>query len=455
MPTSATLICVDVGSTFTKAALVDGETGELLATADHATTIPDNGRGDVLDGIDACREELARHIPPRRTPRCLACSSAGGGLRIAVVGNEEFVTAEAGRRVALSSGGKVVAVLSGGWTRASSRSCCLLARTCCCWWAAPTVATPRASSRTQSSSRGCRGRALWWSQVTSRRRALSPPPSRPRRRRTSSPTTWSRRSVCSHPAPRGARSARCSSSTSSAESDDIGWLGPGCRGRTPDRVRTTSAPSVGPCSSPVATRPLGRPGGRAADLRRHTAREALVPPARRAWTPEAEQGWGGPPTNIHVPRRRPVARRRRNGDRRDDLASDARGDRQDRSRRRAGVAPSSAKLRARARRGPAHHTGRLCSDDRARDRRQLRRARDIVQHPPKLGDVAARTMTRTIRCGVVGDVRVQGGRAPDFARGIADGPGLRPRRDDAHAPALRQRTQRASPLFSSRSVHFQ
>ena len=41
----------------------------------------------------------------------LACSSAGGGLRIAVVGNEELVTAEAGRRVALSSGGKVVAVL--------------------------------------------------------------------------------------------------------------------------------------------------------------------------------------------------------------------------------------------------------------------------------------------------------------------------------------------------------
>ena len=42
----------------------------------------------------------------------LACSSAGGGLRIAVVGNEELVTAEAGRRVALSSGGKVVGRLS-------------------------------------------------------------------------------------------------------------------------------------------------------------------------------------------------------------------------------------------------------------------------------------------------------------------------------------------------------
>ena len=51
----------------------------------------------------------------------LACSSAGGGLRIAVVGNEELVTAEAGRRVALSSGGKVVAVLSGGLDDAALR----------------------------------------------------------------------------------------------------------------------------------------------------------------------------------------------------------------------------------------------------------------------------------------------------------------------------------------------
>ena len=56
----------------------------------------------------------------------LACSSAGGGLRVAVIGNEELVTGEAGRRVALSSGGKVVAVLS----RASDETAYLeLART--------------------------------------------------------------------------------------------------------------------------------------------------------------------------------------------------------------------------------------------------------------------------------------------------------------------------------------
>ena len=102
------VLCVDFGSTFTKAALVDGQTGELLGTASHRTTLDT----DVLDGLDACRAELARSHPLVGGAEVLACSSAGGGLWIAVVGNEELVTAEAGRRVALSSGGKVVAVLS-------------------------------------------------------------------------------------------------------------------------------------------------------------------------------------------------------------------------------------------------------------------------------------------------------------------------------------------------------
>ena len=106
------MICVDFGSTFTKAALVDGSTGALLGTASHRTTISDvEGIEDVLDGFDVCRAELARQHPAAADAEVLACSSAGGGLRIAVVGNEELVTAEAGRRVALSSGGKVVAVL--------------------------------------------------------------------------------------------------------------------------------------------------------------------------------------------------------------------------------------------------------------------------------------------------------------------------------------------------------
>ena len=103
------VVCVDFGSTFTKAALVDVGTGELLAGASHRTTIDT----DVLDGWDACLAELVDVDPRAAEAEVLACSSAGGGLRIGVVGNEELVTAEAGRRVALSSGGRVVHVSSG------------------------------------------------------------------------------------------------------------------------------------------------------------------------------------------------------------------------------------------------------------------------------------------------------------------------------------------------------
>jgi uncharacterized protein (TIGR01319 family) len=103
-------VCVDFGSTFTKAVLVDVAEGRLVASASHATTI----ETDVLDGYDACLAALTAQDERAAEARVLACSSAGGGLRIAVVGNEELVTAEAGRRVALSSGGKVVAVFAAG-----------------------------------------------------------------------------------------------------------------------------------------------------------------------------------------------------------------------------------------------------------------------------------------------------------------------------------------------------
>lgn len=105
-PTHA--LCVDFGSTFTKMALVDLAGGTLCGAVAHRTTL----ETDVMDGYDACLAVLVETYPEAIEAEVLACSSAGGGLRIAVVGNEELVTAEAGRRVALSSGGKVVAVLS-------------------------------------------------------------------------------------------------------------------------------------------------------------------------------------------------------------------------------------------------------------------------------------------------------------------------------------------------------
>lgn len=101
--------CVDVGSTFTKAAIVDTDSGKLWATAGHPTTLGT----DVLHGVDAALAATGyRHDEIR------ICSSAGGGLRIAVVGYESLVTAQAGHRVALSAGGKVVHVAAGPLTTA-------------------------------------------------------------------------------------------------------------------------------------------------------------------------------------------------------------------------------------------------------------------------------------------------------------------------------------------------
>ena len=115
------MLCADIGSTFTKALLVDLEAGVVLATTDRPTTIASTrpeearnepSRSDVLDGLDQCVADLAEVDPRARDAEVLACSSAGGGLRILVVGNEELVTAEAGRRVALSAGGRVVGVVA-------------------------------------------------------------------------------------------------------------------------------------------------------------------------------------------------------------------------------------------------------------------------------------------------------------------------------------------------------
>ena len=73
------VVCVDVGSTFTKAALVDVDAGVLLARAEHRTTI----EADVLDGVDACLAALGRRgragagvLQRRRRP-----ADRGGGQR--------------------------------------------------------------------------------------------------------------------------------------------------------------------------------------------------------------------------------------------------------------------------------------------------------------------------------------------------------------------------------------
>ncbi|WP_406044643.1 glutamate mutase L [Micromonospora sp. NBC_00898] len=101
-------VCADVGSTYTKAAVVDLDGGALVAAASAPTTVGT----DVLHGLDAAVGAATAALGVTDAP-WYVCSSAGGGLRLAVIGYEPLVTAQAGRRVGLSAGANVVHVAAG------------------------------------------------------------------------------------------------------------------------------------------------------------------------------------------------------------------------------------------------------------------------------------------------------------------------------------------------------
>jgi uncharacterized protein (TIGR01319 family) len=97
-------VCVDVGSTYTKACRIDLGTGEMTGRAE----VPTTSASDVLLGLDEAVAAVGG-----TNSRLYVCSSAGGGLRLAVIGYESLVTAEAGHRVGLSAGAQVVHVAAG------------------------------------------------------------------------------------------------------------------------------------------------------------------------------------------------------------------------------------------------------------------------------------------------------------------------------------------------------
>ena len=103
------VVCADVGSTFTKVAVVDLGDGALVGSATYPTTVGT----DVLDGLDVAVRAAGGEPCP-----LYVCSSAGGGLRLAVVGYERLVTARAAQQVGLTAGARVVHVAAGRLDRA-------------------------------------------------------------------------------------------------------------------------------------------------------------------------------------------------------------------------------------------------------------------------------------------------------------------------------------------------
>jgi uncharacterized protein (TIGR01319 family) len=105
----------DLGSTFTKARLVDLRSGALLA----ASWAPSTVATDVTEGLISCLDQMPGGRIPGGFDDCLklACSSAAGGLRIVAIGLVRDLTAEAAVRASLGAGAKVVATYAGGLTR--------------------------------------------------------------------------------------------------------------------------------------------------------------------------------------------------------------------------------------------------------------------------------------------------------------------------------------------------
>lgn len=99
------LLAVDFGSTYTKGVLFDLDAAEVVAAAQSPSTVA----SDVNVGLDHVLDELTRRtgVDVRRV-RAHACSSAAGGLRVAVSGLVPALSLEAARRAALGAGAKIV-----------------------------------------------------------------------------------------------------------------------------------------------------------------------------------------------------------------------------------------------------------------------------------------------------------------------------------------------------------
>lgn len=112
--TSVALL-TDFGSTYTKLTAVDLGSGRIIGR----TRVPTTVRTHLADGLAAGEAELAAQGVGTITKR-LACSSAAGGLKMAVSGLMPELTVEAATRAALGAGAKVWRVFSHEMTNADA-----------------------------------------------------------------------------------------------------------------------------------------------------------------------------------------------------------------------------------------------------------------------------------------------------------------------------------------------
>ena len=98
------ILLVDFGSTFTKVTAVDLDKEIILGSSSSFTTI----NTDINEGLENAIKDLENKIGKLTNYNCLACSSAAGGLRMAVSGLVENVTTSAAKHACLGAGAKVI-----------------------------------------------------------------------------------------------------------------------------------------------------------------------------------------------------------------------------------------------------------------------------------------------------------------------------------------------------------
>lgn len=102
-------LMIDFGSTFTKLTLVDIVNARILAKSSAHTTI----KTSVLEGYKEAHNKLFNNIKDKvNIVEKYACSSAGGGLKMVVIGLTPAFTVEAGRRSALGAGASILATFT-------------------------------------------------------------------------------------------------------------------------------------------------------------------------------------------------------------------------------------------------------------------------------------------------------------------------------------------------------
>lgn len=107
-------LLIDFGSTYTKLTAVDIDSEEILATAKDITTI----ENDIMIGFEKAYKELKFEINKKTDFESInfinkiACSSAGGGLKIYAIGLVLSLTTEAAKKAALGAGARVMKTYS-------------------------------------------------------------------------------------------------------------------------------------------------------------------------------------------------------------------------------------------------------------------------------------------------------------------------------------------------------